>query len=95
MMMSIAVVFAIDRVERRGLQAEVRSPLYFILCLSPMLCMILLRGPFQVGVSEWSMHSATVIISAAILSLHVARRTTYPTKSLEMPSLLQRGRVSS
>jgi hypothetical protein len=69
MMLSVAVVFVIDRVERRGLQAEARSPLYFVLCLSPMLCMILLRGPFQVGVSEWAFHSATVLISAVILSL--------------------------
>jgi oligosaccharide repeat unit polymerase len=76
MMVSVAVVFVIDRVERRGLQAEVGSPWYYILCLSPMLCMILLRGPFQVGVSEWAFHSATVIISAAILSF--ARRVTYP-----------------
>jgi hypothetical protein len=72
MMMSVAVVFVIDRVERLGLQAEVRSPLYFTLCLSPMLCMILLRGPFQVGVSEWAMHSAAVMISAAILCLQGA-----------------------
>lgn len=69
MLMSVAVVFVIDRLERRGLQAESRSPLYFILCLSPMLCMILLRGPFQVGVSEWAFHSATVMISAVVLSL--------------------------
>lgn len=93
MMMSVAVVFVINRLERRGLQAEVRSPLYFVLCLSPMLCMILLRGPFQVGVSEWAMHSATVIISAVILSLKalpVRKRRDFGALRF-----LQRGRVSS
>ncbi len=71
MLMSVAVVLVIDRVDRRGLQADRNSPLYFILCLSPMLCMILLRGPFQVGVSEWVMHSSTVIFSAVVLTMKV------------------------
>jgi hypothetical protein len=74
MMMAVAVVFVIDRMERGGLEAEARSPLYFILCLSPMLCMILLRGPFQVGLSEWAFHSAAVVFSAAIL---LARHGAY------------------
>jgi hypothetical protein len=66
---SIAVVLLIDWVEKRGMQAEPFSPMYFLLCLSPMLCMILLRGPFVVGFSEWVMHSAAVLTSSVLLSI--------------------------
>lgn len=79
--MSIAVVFVIDRVEWRGLRAEALSPWYFILCLSPMLCMILLRGPFQVGWSEWVIHSATVMTSAVLLLLTKRANLSRPARS--------------
>ena len=78
--LSIAVVWVIDRIERRGFEAQVASPMYFILCLSPMLCMILLRGPFQVGVSEWAFHSATVLLSSAVLLVRSPRRGRRPRK---------------
>ncbi|MGY3108744.1 MULTISPECIES: hypothetical protein [unclassified Bradyrhizobium] len=74
MLLSVAVVLFIDRLERRGLQSEVGSPIYFVLCLSPMLCMILLRGPFQVGVSEWTMHASTSLLSSFALWLGCGSR---------------------
>ncbi|MET4802879.1 hypothetical protein [Bradyrhizobium sp. LB11.1] len=79
MLMSCAIVYVLDRVERRGLSAQKLSPLYFILCLSPMLCMILLRGPFQVGWSEWAIHSSTVVASAVLLL--VTKRAVYARRA--------------
>jgi hypothetical protein len=72
---SIGVVLLIDWIERRGMQAEPMSPMYFLLCLSPMLCMILLRGPFVVGFSEWAMHGAAVLTSSVLLSIGVGYRS--------------------
>lgn len=85
MLMSVAIVYVLDRVERRGFAAQRLSPLYFILCLSPMLCMILLRGPFQVGWSEWAIHSSTVMASAVMLLL--TKRAVY----VPAPPSIRRG----
>jgi hypothetical protein len=79
-MMSIAVVLLIDWVERRGMQAEPLSPMYFLLCLSPMLCMILLRGPFVVGFSEWTMHSFAVLTASALLATGVSSRSAQASR---------------
>lgn len=72
--LSLIVVWAIDFVERRGNRAEYLSPWHLILCLSPMLTMILLRGPLQVGFSEWTLHACTILITATIL--RIVPRTT-------------------
>jgi hypothetical protein len=79
-MMSIAVVLLIDWVERRGMQAERFSPFYFLLCLSPMLCMILLRGPFVVGFSEWTMHSFAVLTASVLLATGISSRTAQTSR---------------
>ena len=72
--MSFVTVYAIDWVERRGLSAELYSAWHLILCLSPMLMIILLRGPLQVGFSEWVIHSLTVATVAVVLGAGGRRR---------------------
>jgi hypothetical protein len=76
MITSVGVVLLIDWVERRGMEAEIGSPFHFVLCLSPMLSMILLRGPFAIGLSEWCMHSASLLMATALLSIGVSRQAT-------------------
>jgi hypothetical protein len=71
---SFVVIVAIDLVERRGSVAEAYSPWRLILCLSPILVMIVLRGPFQVGFSEWILHAFTIVTMMGILRLGGKRR---------------------
>lgn len=63
----VLVVASFDWMERRAMTAEEFSPWQLIVCMSTVLTLILLRGPFQVGFSEIVLHSVAIVVVALLL----------------------------
>jgi hypothetical protein len=65
-----ALVFMIlSWLERSAVGASQGSAWHFILCVSPTLTMILMRGPLVVGISEFISFSAAVMASCFVLRI--------------------------
>lgn len=64
---SLAAVLLFDFVERKGSTAQRLSFWHLVLCLSPILLLIFLRGPLQVGISEWALQTCTILACTGIL----------------------------
>jgi len=73
-LLSIAVFYALRALEKRGLAAPPGSPWHLILCLSPMLTFILLRGAFIVGFSEFCGHIVAILVAVVLLRMTAGRR---------------------
>lgn len=72
-----AVIFlAFVYFERRAAVSDESSVWRLIVSISPMLTMILLRGPFLVGYSEFMGHIGAVLLSAFLLNLRMVPRRT-------------------
>jgi len=67
--------FALSFIERRAAAAEHGSPWHFMACASPMLTMILMRGPLIVGYSEFCGAFAAILTSVLLLGMPGGRRT--------------------
>jgi hypothetical protein len=63
--------FALSFIERRAVAAEYLSPWHFMICASPMLTMILMRGPLIVGYSEFWGTFAAILTSVLLLRLRM------------------------
>jgi hypothetical protein len=66
-LLSVLVFWVFRFIEKRGLAAPAGTPWQLILCLSPMLTFILLRGPLIVGFSEFCGHIAALLAAIALL----------------------------
>jgi len=67
--------FALSFIERRAAAAEHGSPWHFMACASPMLTMILMRGPLIVGYPEFWGTFAAILTSVLLLGTPGGRRT--------------------
>jgi hypothetical protein len=72
-------LFALSFIERRAAAAEHGSPWHFMVCASPMLTMILMRGPLIVGYSEFCGAFAAILTS--VLLLRLGGRRTYTMRN--------------
>jgi len=68
---TMAVLKALITIERRAESSERNSPWQLIACVSPMLTMILLRGPFLVGYSEFCGYVLAVVVASLLLKTKI------------------------
>jgi hypothetical protein len=68
---TMAVLKALITIERRADTSEEDSPWRLIACISPMLTMILLRGPFLVGYSEFWGYVLAIIAATLLLRIRI------------------------
>jgi hypothetical protein len=66
-LLSVIVLYGLRVIERLGMSARPGSPWNLVLCISPMLSLILMRGPLIVGFSEICGHIAAVLTGFALL----------------------------
>jgi hypothetical protein len=67
--------------ERRAEAAQRNSPIRLIVCLSPMLTIILLRGPFIVGYSELAGNVFSLLIALWLLRVKVRLTRAAPQRT--------------
>jgi len=75
-------VFAVlTLLERRAQAAQPGSPYRFIVCVAPMLTIIMHRGPFIVGYSEYWGNVIALLTALALLRMRIRFAPPRPSRA--------------